>query len=131
MTAALINNTSQTLAPQISLLHGLDMSKLRGQEFYALYDALTLAINGTLGVMNQPRCESKGDLNPAGRYLENLSEFLHQERIRLIETLREQVPSTRDEAFSRMHLLVRYEAECADMNATDLAAFVLSFATNH
>lgn len=122
------NGPSSSHQPQIVSAHDLDMTKLRGEQFYALYDALTLAINGMMGIMNQPRSEQKGDLNPAGRYLENMSEFLHQERIRLIETLRQHAPASKHDEFLRMHLLVRYEAECADMSATDLAAFVLDIA---
>lgn len=126
--AVVESNALAGIQPQSLSTYDLDMTKLRGEQFYALYDALTLAINGTIGIMNQPRCEANGNLNPAGRYLENLSEFLHQERIRLIETLRQHSPASKLDELLRMHLLVRYEAECADMSATDLAAFVLDIA---
>lgn len=128
MTPALDQNAQSYLPAQFGAAHGLDMTKLRGEQFCALYDALTLAINGMVGIMNQPRCEERGNVNAAGQYLEAMAEILSQEKIRLIENLRQHVPASKGEAFSRMHLLVRYEAECADMTAADLAAFVLSFA---
>lgn len=123
---------SQFIQPQTAQLTDLDMTSLEGRQFEAVYEALTTAINAMQGIQNQPRCEVKGGrLNPAGEYLSTFVEFLHTERTRLIETLNHKKPDNDDDAHRRMHLLVRYEAECSDMKAAELAAFVLSFAKTH
>jgi hypothetical protein len=125
MTA--INGIPEHLRPEDDWLNELDMTALEGRQFNAVYDALTLAITGFSGVMNQPRSKSARGLNPAGEYLSTMFEFMHSERTRLIETLNHRKPKDDDEAHIRMCLLVQYEAECEDMKAGELAAFVKSF----
>lgn len=119
----------QFLRPEQDWLNELDMTALEGRQFNALYDALSLAITGISGVMNQPRSKSVGGLNPAGEYLSTMFEFMHYERTRLIETLNHRKPKDDDEAHIRVCLLVQYEAECQDMKASEMAAFVLSLQT--
>ncbi|UXT43241.1 hypothetical protein FY137_18400 [Agrobacterium tumefaciens] len=117
----------QFLHPEQDWLNELDMTALEGRQFNAVYDALSLAITGLSGVMNQPRSKFVGGLNPAGEYLSTMFEFMHSERTRLIETLNHRKPKDDDEAHIRMCLLIQYEAECEDMKAGELAAFVKLF----
>lgn len=117
----------QFLRPEQDWLNELDMTAFEGRQFNAVYDALSLAITGLSGVMNQPRSKTDKGLNPAGKYLSTIVEFMHSERTRLIETLNHRKPKDDDEAHIRMCILVQYEAECEDMKASALAAFVKSF----
>ncbi|CDN91791.1 hypothetical protein [Agrobacterium tumefaciens] len=126
MITAINGIPDQFLRPDQDWLNELDMTALEGRQFNAVYDALSLAITGLSGVMNQPRSKSLGGLNPAGKYLCTMFEFMHSERTRLIETLNHRKPKDDYEAHIRMCLLVQYEAECEDMKASELAAFVMS-----
>ncbi len=130
MITAINGIPDEFLRPEQDWLNELDMTAFEGRQFNAVYDALSLAITGLSGVMNQPRSKSAGGLNPAGKYLCTMFEFIHSERTRLIETLNHRKPTDEDEALYRMHLLVQYEAECQEMSAADLAAFVLSLQEN-
>jgi hypothetical protein len=115
------------LRPEQDWLNELDMTAFEGRQFNAVYEALSLAITGLSGVMNQPRSKTDRGLKPAGEYLNTMLEFMHSERTRLIETLNHRKPKNDEEAHIRMCLLVQYEAECEDMRAIELAAFVKSF----
>lgn len=121
----------QYLRPERDFLNELDMTAFEGRQFNAVFDALSLAITGFSAILSQPRCKQSERANPAGEYLSEMLEFMHSERTRLIETLLHKKPSAADDAHNRMCLLVQYEAECEDMQASELAAFVLSFAKSH
>jgi DNA polymerase III epsilon subunit-like protein len=113
-------------------LTDLNMSTFEGIQFNAVYDALTLAINGLRGISNQPRCQlNRGLLNPAGEYIDSLVEFFHAERVRLLETLHHTKVEGDYNKRLRMNLLVQHEAECAELEPAELAAFVLSFSSTH
>lgn len=127
MTKAINGIPDQFLRPERDWLNELDMKDFEGRQFNAVYEALSLAITGLSGVMNQPRSKTDRGLNPAGKYLSTMFEFMHSERTRLIETLNHRKPKDDDEAHFRMCLLIQYEAECQDMEANELAAFVKSF----
>ncbi|WP_421616627.1 hypothetical protein [Agrobacterium tumefaciens] len=127
MTNAINGIPAQFLRPEQDWLNELDMTAFEGRQFNAVYDALSLAITGLSGVMNQPRSKTDTGLKPAGAYLSTMLEFMHSERTRLIETLNHRKPKDDDEAHIRMCLLVQYEAECEDMKAGELAAFIKSF----
>ncbi|AVH43975.1 hypothetical protein [Agrobacterium tumefaciens] len=127
MTKAINGIPDQFLRPERDWLNELDMTDFEGRQFNAVYEALSLAITGLSGVMNQPRSKTDRGLNPAGKYLSTMFEFMHSERTRLIETLNHRKPKDDDEAHFRMCLLIQYEAECQDMEANELAAFVKSF----
>lgn len=127
MITAINGIPDQFLRPEQDWLNELDMTAFEGRQFNAVYEALSLAITGLSGVMNQPRSKTDRGLKPAGEYLSTMLEFMHSERTRLIETLNHRKPKDDDEAHVRMCLLVQYEAECEDMKAGELAAFVKSF----
>ncbi|CVI58828.1 hypothetical protein CFBP4996_19605 [Agrobacterium leguminum] len=127
MNTAINGIPAQFLRPEQDWLNELDMTAFEGRQFNAVYEALSLAITGLSGVMNQPRSKTDRALNPAGKYLSTMFEFMHSERTRLIETLNHRKPKDDDEAHFRMCLLIQYEAECQDMEANELAAFVKSF----
>ena len=127
MTKAINGIPDQFLRPEQDWLNELDMTAFEGRQFNAVYEALSLAIIGLSGVLNQPRSKTDRGLNPAGKYLGTMFEFMHSERTRLIETLNHRKPKDDDEAHIRMCLLIQYEAECQDMEANELAAFVKSF----
>ena len=117
--------------PEISMLGNFDMSRFVGNQWDAVYDALSLAISGISGIESQPRCEDKPHiLNPAGDYLDDLSEFLINERERLIKKLQMQQPGNADERRTRASLLVRYQAECGELSMAAMAAYALSLATS-
>ena len=129
-TGGAMKPTDRLSKPDLSVLDGLDTSKFVGTQWNAVYDALSLAISGISGIGCQPRCEeSPHVLNPAGDYLDYLSEFLINERERLIKNLHIHQPSSADESTTRASLLVRYEAECGELNMTAMAAYALSLAT--
>lgn len=127
MITAINGIPDQFHRPEQDWLNELDMTAFEGRQFIAVYEALSLAIIGLSGVMNQPRSKTDRGLNPAGKYLSTMFEFMHSERTRLIETLNHRKPKDDDEAHIRMCLLIQYEAECQDMEADELAAFVKSF----
>ena len=127
MITAINDIPDQFLRPEQDWLNELDMTAFEGRQFNAVYEALSLAITGLSGVLNQPRSKTDRGLNPAGKYLSTMFEFMHSERTRLIETLNHRKPKDDDEAHIRMCLLIQYEAECQDMEADELAAFVKSF----
>lgn len=125
MTVLVNGIPEQFRSPDTFHLGDLDMSSLEGKQFEAVYDALSMAIVGFTGILNQPRCRSEKDesCNKAGEYISSMLEFLHTERIRLVEVRHHKKATSELDERDRLHLLVRYEAECAD-----LAAFVLDIA---
>ncbi len=123
------NIPSRFLKPDLAELEKLDMQSLEGHQFKAVYDALSLAILGLSGILEQPRCKIGGRANGAGNYVSTLQEFMHAERTRLIDALNQNTPKTAFDAHVRMHLLVQYEAECQELGANELAGFVLSCRT--
>ncbi|MEZ2130094.1 MULTISPECIES: hypothetical protein [unclassified Sinorhizobium] len=128
---SITDTTPRFARPKTRALHALDMSRLEGYQWNAVYDALTLATTGILGVQNQPRCQGAGgaSLNSAGEYLDILVEFLNLERTRLIECLKLHEPDTEDHRLIRANLLMRFEAEYGELSMPELAAYALSLAT--
>lgn len=53
----------QFLRPEQDWLNELDMTAFEGRQFNAVYEALSLAITGLSGVMNQPRVRLTGASN--------------------------------------------------------------------
>ncbi len=128
MTDAINGIPAQFLRPERDWLDQLDMTAFDNRQFNAVYDALSFAITGFSAILSQPRCKTASNrANPAGEYLAEMLEFMHSERTRLIETLNQRKPKEEHDAHNRMCLLVQYEAECEDMKASELAAYVKSF----
>ncbi|OWV79564.1 hypothetical protein ATY77_26615 [Rhizobium sp. R634] len=89
-------------------------------QFAGLFDALSACAEFCLGVMAQPRFETNGQVNAAGTYLDILSDALKRERSLLIEKLLDFKPATAGEADLQYRLLVRFEAEEAELGFEQL-----------
>jgi len=100
----------------MTMVEGLDLSRVRDNGWMAVYDGLTLAAHGIEGIMQRPQCQSRGEPNAAGRYLEAIAEFLFDERRRAMELLL----SRQVDAESNIETLVRLQWLAYDSNGEDL-----------
>ncbi|MDO9416224.1 hypothetical protein [Pararhizobium sp.] len=103
---AIDGRNGSALADAVSMAAQLDIANVKGSGWAGIYDALSTVITTIDAITNQPRCGNDRKLNPAGEYLESITQFLMFERRRVMEVLMAKEPEPDDDidALGRLKL---------------------------
>jgi hypothetical protein len=105
-------STGDALANAVTMSADLDIGKVVGHDWVAIYEALTLAIKGIGATTSQPGGDDKGEvLNAAGEYINAVESFLLYERRRVVAAAKASVPKDWPDWDAVSNVLLQHEME--------------------